>query len=201
MIKHLRLTMGTIFLTTILYGQEITKEEIAKFNIKSVTTIDGDDIIKSIDIYNDKGLLIKINDRKSGEIRIRKEFVYNDNSLLTEERTFNTEGKIHRISKYTYNAKNQLIKEESYNPDEIDLIWIYEYDETGNKLKATKASGTMGNSMTVYKYSGKQLIKEETTTQSIGKEEKITYKYNDKGQLTERKSRHFYFDTTITLTY
>ena len=201
MCKLLGLTLGTIFLTTCLYGQEITKEEIVKFKIKSITTIDGDDNTKSIDIYNDKGDLVKINDKSNGEIKTRKEFIYNDNFLLTEERTFNTEGKIHRISKYTYNTKNQLVKEESFNPDEIDLTWTYEYDETGHKVKATKASGTMGNSVTVYKYSGKQLAEEETTTESIGKEEKITYKYNDKGQVTENKSRHFYFNTTITLTY
>ncbi|MBT1705432.1 hypothetical protein [Chryseosolibacter indicus] len=201
MCKLLGLTLGTIFLTTFLYGQEITKEEIVKFQIKSITTIDGDDIIKSIDIYNDKGDIVRINDKKNDEIKTRKEFIYNDNSLLTEERTFNTEGRIHRISKYTYNTKNQLVKEESFDPDKIDLTWTYEYDETGNKIKATKASGTMGNSVTLYKYSGKQLIEEQTTTESIGKEEKITYKYNDKGQVTENKSKHFYFNTTITLTY
>jgi hypothetical protein len=201
MCKLLGIILGIIFLTTCLYGQEITKEQIAKFKIKSITTIDGDDITKSIDIYNDKGDLVKINDERNGEIKIRKEFIYNDNFLLTEERTFNTEGEIHRVSKYTYNTKNQLVKEESLNPDEIDLTWTYEYDEAGHKVKATKASGTMGNGVTIYKYSGNQLTEEETTTESIGKEEKIKYKYNDKGQVTENKSRHFYFNTTITLTY
>ena len=89
--KLLGLTLGTIFLTTFLYGQEITKEEIVKFRIKSITTIDGDDITKSIDIYNDKGDIVKINDKRNGEIKTRKEFIYNDDFLLTEERTFNTE--------------------------------------------------------------------------------------------------------------
>jgi hypothetical protein len=59
----------------------------------------------------------------------------------------------------------------------------------------------MGNSVTIFKYLGKQLIEEETTTESIGKEEKITYKYNDKGLLIEKKTKQFYFNTTITLTY
>jgi YD repeat-containing protein len=59
----------------------------------------------------------------------------------------------------------------------------------------------MGNSVTVYKYLGNQLTEEETTTESIGKEEKIRYKYNDQGQLTEKKSKQYYFNTTITLTY
>ncbi len=58
--NHLRLTLGAIFLTTFLYGQEITKEEIVKFKIKSITTIDGDNQVKSIDYYNSEGDLIKI---------------------------------------------------------------------------------------------------------------------------------------------
>jgi hypothetical protein len=59
----------------------------------------------------------------------------------------------------------------------------------------------MGNSVTIYKWLSKQLIEEETTNETIGKEERITYKYNDKGQKTEKKSRHFYFATTITTKY
>lgn len=201
MSKLIKLTLGTLLLTTSLYGQEISKEDISKFKIKSITTIDGDDNIQSIDVYNRSGDIIRINDKKNNEIKTRKEFLYDTNELLTEEKTYDTDGKIHRVSKYIYNSKNQLIREDSYNPNKIDVTWTYEYDEDGNRVKATKTSGTMGNSVTVYKYLGKQLTEEETTTESIGKEEKITYKYNDKGQLTEKKSRQFYFNTTITLTY
>jgi hypothetical protein len=201
MTNHLRLTLGTIFLTTILYGQEITKEEIVTFKIKSITTIDPDDRVKSIDVYNDNGDIVKINDKQNDEIILRKEFIYNPDGLLTEERTYNTDGNVHRISKYIYDSKNQLIKEDSYNPDEIDVTYTYEYDGSGNKVKETKRSGTMGNSVTVYKWLGKQLIEEETADDKIGKEEKITYEYNDKGQKTKKKRRHYYFATTITTTY
>jgi hypothetical protein len=194
--NHLKLTLGAFFLTTFLYGQEITKEEIIKFKIKSITTIDADGRVKSIDVYNDKGDIVKINDKQKDEIKIRKEFVYDTTGLLREERTYNTDGNIHRISKFIYNTKNQLIKEESYNPNKIDATSIYEYDENGNKVKVTT-----DNSVTVYKWLGNQLIEEETTNETIGKEEKIRYKYNDKGQRTQKKSRHFYFATTITTTY
>jgi hypothetical protein len=192
--NHLRLTLGTFFLTTILYGQEITKEDIVKFKIKSITTIDADDKVKSIDLYNYNGDIIKINDKQNDGIKLRKEFTYDTTGLLIEERTYNTDGKIHRISKYIYNSENQLIKEESYNRDKIDATITYEYDGNGNRVKEITS-----NSVTVYKYMGKHLIEEETTNETIGKEEKITYKYNDKGQRTKR--RHFYFATTITTTY
>lgn len=201
MTNHLRLTLGTIFLTTILYGQEITKEEIVKFKIKSITTIDGDDHIKSIDYYNTTGDLIKIGEKDGDEIRIRRQFIYK-NQLLTEERALDYKGDVLRTTKYYYNSKSQLTKKENVASDNsVDGTWTYEYDESGNKIKETKKSGTMGNSVTIFKYLGKQLIEEETTTESIGKEEKITYKYNDKGLLIEKKTKQFYFNTTITLTY
>jgi len=201
MTNHLRLTLGTIFLTTILYGQEITKEEIVKFKIKSITTIDGDDLIKSIDYYNTTGDLIKIGEKDGDQIRIRRQFIYK-NQLLTEERALDYKGDVLHTTKYYYNSKSQLTKKENVASDNsVDGTWTYEYDESGNKIKETKKSGTMGNSVTIFKYLGKQLIEEETTTESIGKEEKITYKYNDKGLLIEKKTKQFYFNTTITLTY
>ena len=199
--NHLRLTLGTIFLTTILYGQEITKEDIVKFKIKSITTIDGDDHVKSIDYYNATGDLIKIGEKDEDEVRVRRQFIYK-NQLLTEERALDYKGDILHTNKYYYDSKSQLTKKENVSSDNsINGTWTYEYDENGNKIKETKKSGTMGNSVTIFKYLGKQLIEEETTTESIGKEERITYKYNDKGLLIEKKSKQFYFNTTITLTY
>lgn len=199
--KHLRLTLGTLFLTTILYGQEITKEEIVKFKIKSITTIDGDDHVKSIDYYNPTGDLIKIGEKDEDKIRTRRQFIYK-NQLLTEERALDYKGDVLHTNKYSYNSKSQLTKKENVSSDNtVDGTWTYEFDESGNKIKETKKSGTMGNSVTIFKYLGKQLIEEETTTESIGKEEKITYKYNDKGLLIEKKTKQFYFNTTITLTY
>jgi YD repeat-containing protein len=201
MTNHLRLTLGTIFLTTILYGQEITKEEIVKFKIKSIMTIDGDDHVKSIDYYNTTGDLIKIGEKDEDEIRIRRQFLYK-NQLLTEERALDYRGDILHTTKYYYNPKSQLTKKENIASDNsVNGTWTYEYDESGNKIKETQISGTMGNSVTIFKYLGKQLIEEEKTTESIGKEEKITYKYNDKGLLIEKKTKAFYFNTTITLTY
>ena len=200
--KHLILTLGTIFLTTILQGQEITKERIAKLKIKSIATIDGDDHVKSIDYYDPDGDLIKIAEKNEDEIRVRRQFVYDKHKLLIEEWALDYKGDILHTNKFYYNSKSQLTKKENVDSDNsIDGTWTYEYDDSGNKIKETKKSGTTGNSLTIYKWLGKQLIEEETTDEEIGKEEKITYKYNEKGQLTEKKTKHFYFNTTITLTY
>jgi hypothetical protein len=49
MSKHLRLALGAILLTTILYGQKITKEEIAKFKIKSLKQIANQDLVATRD--------------------------------------------------------------------------------------------------------------------------------------------------------
>jgi hypothetical protein len=145
--------------------------------------------------------LIKIGEKDEGEVRIRRQFIYK-NQLLTEERALDYKGDILHTNKYYYDSKSQLTKKENVSSDNsIDGTWTYEYDENGNKIKETKKSGTMGNSVTIFKYLGKQLIEEETTTDSIGKEEKITYKYNDRGLLIEKKTKQFYFNTTITLTH
>lgn len=200
--NHFTLTLGTIFLSTILYGQEITKEDIVNFKIRSITTIDGDNQVKSIDYFNGAGDLIKVGEKNKDAVRIRGLFVYGKNKLLTEERVLDYKGHILHTNKFYYNAESQLTKKESVDSDNsIDATWTYEYDDSGNKIRETKKSGTMGNSVTIYKWLGNQLIEQETTDQEIGKEERITYKYNEKGKLIEKKSKHYYFNTTITLTY
>ena len=202
MTNRLLLTFWAIFMTTVLYGQQITKEEIRKFKIKSITTIDADGRVQSIDLYDSDGDLVRVDDKgDDGKVYTRKELHFNDQKLITEEVTHTADGRIHRIMKFLYNDKNQLTRKESYNPNKVDGTWTYEYDPEGHKIRETKSSGTMGNSVTVFKYLGMRLIEEETTDDTIGKEERITYKYNKKGQLTRKKSMHFYFNTTITEKY
>jgi hypothetical protein len=191
-----------MFLTTFLYGQEISKEEIVKFKIKSITTVDGDGKIKSIYFYNERGDIIKIGDDDNGKTQTRREFIYDNNKRLTEEKTFTSEGDVHHRDKYFYNSKDHLIKKESSDSNgSIDATWTYEYDENGNKIKETQKSGTIGNSVTKFKYVNGQLTESETSNDSIGKENKITYKYNETGQVTEEKTKDYYSNTTITLTY
>jgi antitoxin component YwqK of YwqJK toxin-antitoxin module len=202
MYKLIGLTLGTVFLTTLLYGQEISNEEILKFKIKSITTIDSDGKIKSINFYNDRGDIVKVEDNNQGRTETRKEFIYDSSGNLMEEKTFSSERKIHHVEKYSYSLKNLLVRKEYIDSDgSIDATWTYEYDESGNKVMETQKSGTMSNSVTKFKYLDGRLIETETTNDSIGKENKITYKYNDKGQVVEEKTKVYFSNTTITLTY
>ncbi|MDB5203282.1 MAG: hypothetical protein JWQ27_2691 [Ferruginibacter sp.] len=60
----------------------------------------------------------------------------------------------------------------------------------------------MGKSVTKYKYDDKDfLIQEDKSTKSIGKEERVNYKYSDKGLIKEKKTKYYYSNTNITLTY
>jgi hypothetical protein len=201
--NYLSLTIATVLLSTFLYGQEVSKKDIVEFKIKSITTIDGDDHVQSIDYYDEAGDLIKIG-RKGDDnsTEIWKVFIYDKSKLLTEERFLKSNGEIDKWIKYTYNSKLQLSKKEMVESDnQVSALWTYENDTNNNRTKETKRSGLIGNGETVYTYLGNQLLQEEITNETIGKEQKITYKYNDNGQVIEKKTKHFYFNTTITITY
>ena len=197
------LILLSFFLVQISVGQEISKSDIVKFKIKSITTIDGDGKVKYTEFYNDKGDFIKqgsLNDKK--QLQIDRELFYNDSSQLIEERTYTSSGEINTTSKYYYNDKAQVFKKELIQFGEVSATWTFEYDEKGNKISETQTSGTMGNSLTKYKKKKKNvLIQEDKSNSTIGKEERVNYKYNDKAQIIEKKTKSYYFNTTITLTY
>jgi hypothetical protein len=185
------------------FGQEISKEEIIKFKIKSITTIDSDGKIESVKFYNDKGNFTKkSSSSEENKLHLEEEFFYNDSSQIVEKRKYDYKGEINTTTKYFYNKKRQLIKTELGNSRDIDATWTYEYDEKGNKLTEMQKSGTMGNSITKYKYNTNNLlVQQDTSNDTIGKEETITYQYSPKNQLIEKKTKAYYFNTTITLTY
>lgn len=129
------LILLSFFLVQVLIGQRISKPDIAKFKIKSITTIDGEGKIKYTEFYNEKGDFIKqgsLNDNK--QVQIDKEFFYNDSSQLIEDRTYTSSGDINTTSNYYYNNKNRLIKEEHIQFGEVSATWTFEYDEKGNKI-------------------------------------------------------------------
>jgi hypothetical protein len=103
------LILFSFFLVNVSSGQEISKPDIVKFKIKSITTVDGDGNIKYTEFYNEKGDLIKggsLNDNK--QLQVDREFFYNDSSQIIEERTYTNSGDLNTTSKYYYNDKNQL---------------------------------------------------------------------------------------------
>jgi hypothetical protein len=185
------------------FGQEISKSDIVNFKIKSITTIDSDKNIKFVNFYNDKGNIIKQSSPADNKkLKTDREYFYDDSLKLIKEVSYNFKGDSNSIWKYFYNKKNQLIRKESTSSGEIDAFWTYEYDEKGNKLIEKQTSETIGNTSTKYKYDADNLIIwEEKLNKLIGKEEKVDYKYSVKKQLIEKKTKSYYFNTTITLTY
>jgi hypothetical protein len=201
--SKLFLIILTFILAKVTVGQDITNADIVKFKITSITTIDGEGKIKYTEFYNPKGDFIKQGSLgDNNKLQINRELFYNDSSHLVEERTYTSYGDINSTTKYYYNDKNQLSKRESISSGKVDATWTYDYDDKGNMISETQISGTMGNSLTKYKYdSNNLLIQEDKSNNSIGKEERVNYKYNEKKQVIEKKTKAYYFNTTITLTY
>ena len=196
-------TLLTFFISTFSFGQGISKNEILKFKIKSVKAIDEEGKIEKIEFYNPNGYIFKqgsLND--DNKIKIDKEFIYDKNDLLIEERTYDFRGEVHSTTKHLYDSLNKILKSEIMQFGEVDATWIFEYDKNGNKIKETQTSSTMGNSVTKFTYDSENLlIQEDKSNNTIGKEERVTYKYNAAKQLTEKKTLTYYFNTTIKLTY
>lgn len=185
------------------FGQEISKNEILKFKIKSIKTIDEDGTITNINFYNQHGNIFKQSSPNADhKIIINKEFIYDDNDKLIQERTFDFKGDNNLEINHIYNNVNQLIKSELIQNNEIGTTWLFEYDKNRNKIKETQTSKTMGNSTTKYTYDLNQLlIQEDKSNTTIGKEERVTYQYNSVKLLIEKKTISYYFNTTIKVTY
>ncbi|KAA3440031.1 RHS repeat domain-containing protein [Rufibacter hautae] len=184
------------------YSQEISKEEILKYGIETITAVDedGKQLIK---FFNAKGDIIKAGEvEKSGTLTINEEYRYIGFGQLDEIIKFDTDGRIHSIIKHQYNAQGQLVKAELLDDGKVDVTWTYTYDTAGNRIKETEDSNTSGNYVTVFKYENNSLlIEEDKSNDTIGKEEKVSYKYNDRKQLIEKRTKDYFSGTTLTQTY
>jgi hypothetical protein len=197
------LTILLLFVIHIIFAQGISKNDILKHKIKSISTIDSDKKIKIVEYYNDKGDIIKTSSpNNKGELQLIRKCEYNDTFQLIEEYTYNYKGEVNSSWKYFYNDKNQLIKKQSISSGDVDATWVYEYDKKENKVTETQTSETIGNTITKYKYDENNLLShEDKSNKLIGKEEKIDDKYSDKKQIMEKKTLFYYSNTTLTLTY
>jgi hypothetical protein len=191
-----------LFYTNSLCAQEITKADILKFKIKSITTIEEDGSVKSVNQYNERGDIVMVYDKKDDELKLREDFNYNEKGLVLLNRVYNTDGSVFQMIKYFYDSTDRLIRSEQYNwKNSLDVVKTYEHDSSGNKIKEIRNSKTSGNTVTVFDYENNRLIDEEVANEAIGKEEKSTYKYNKKGLLIEKKSRYYFGNTIIRLIY
>lgn len=177
--------LGMIFVATSLHGQNITKEEIQKFKIRSIVTFDDYTHMESTAHYDQGGNLVRTVCKKDGKILNTIEFVYDSNRMLTTEKLILPTGEIKDIRRYVYNPHKQLVKEESYDSDfSVAGVWESEYDSLGNKVKCIqKTDALAGNAITYLRYAGKQLVEEMVDDSIQGPQ--IFYRYNDRGQLIE----------------
>lgn len=181
--------LGMIFVATSLHGQNITKEEIQKFKIRSIVTFDDYTHMESTAHYDQRGDLVRTVCKKDGKILNTIEFVYDSNRMLTTEKLILPTGETRDIRRYIYNPQKQLVKEESYVSDfSVAGVWESEYDSLGKKVKSTqKTDALAGNATTYMRYIGTQLV-EETVDDSI-QGPQMFYKYNDRGQLMEMTTK------------
>jgi len=92
-------------------------------------------------------------------------FKYDANGNMTELSNYKADGKVNSTIRYTYDASGKLIKEETLlGNGTVDLVSAIKTDTKGNKIEQEDVR-PMGNVVFNYKY---------------------YYKYNAKGQLTER---------------
>jgi hypothetical protein len=206
MCKPLAIAIGTMLLTTVLYGQptrmgsiwmeeirqEIWKDEIKRFKIKSVTAI-WEGKVKSIHFYNDDGNVSRVeHDSAGGDMRVTNVFLYDSARQLIEKRIITPKGHIDRVVTYSYNSLGQLIKKEQAASDKRNAVtWTYEYDRKGNKIRETQESMTLGYSVTEFSYIKGHLSVSVTSEDLYGKTKRISYKYNSRGQVTLRKMIHY----------
>jgi hypothetical protein len=202
-VRSIFILSGILLLyTNILCAQEITKADILKFKIKTITTIEEDGSVKSVNQYNERGNIVMVYDKKDDELKLREDFNYNEKGSVIINRVYNTDGSVFQLTKYFYDSIERLVRSEQYNwKNSLDVVKTYEHDTSGNKIKEIRDSKTSGSTVTVFNYENNRLIEEEVINETIGKEEKSTYKYNKKGLLLEKKSRYYFGNTTIRLLY
>jgi YD repeat-containing protein len=200
--KSIILSAWILLFNTGLFGQEFSKSEILKHKIKSITLFDESGGIKKVSHYNEEGNLISTGVKAVANIVTNKELIYNDRKLLIEEKNFNPLGNLHFTHKFTYNSKKQLVKKETFDSENLlESSWLYEYDKKGNLEREMQKSKNLGNNETRYKYEKGRLAEEETTNETLGKEEKITFKYNAKGQVIEQKIKSYFTSSTSTISF
>jgi len=101
----------------------------------------------------------------SKKVLSKNVFKYDANGNMTELSNYKADGKVNSTIRYTYDASGKLIKEETIlGNGTVDLVSAIKTDTKGNKIEQEDVR-PMGNTVFNYKY---------------------YYKYDEKGQLTER---------------
>jgi hypothetical protein len=160
--------------------------DAAKFKIKKLTIRHYDGKTQWVHFYNEKGQIVKVESQLG---QVLSEYSYNANSLLAEVKRYTWQDArqtLVAVETNSYDAKNRLLKLQVTDGNKNIATWTYEYDDKGNKVKATKRSGTVLESINSFDYANGKLI-EERLSSPKGVLEKTTYKYDSNGFLIEKK--------------
>lgn len=116
----------------------MTEHENLKGKVKSVCLISGENFDK-ID-FDEKGRIIKCEIKYSGNISIKKDYVYDNEDKLLSYKNYNAVRPDDLISEmvYTYNEKGQLI---GYGTRSSKSLRRYEYDNKGNCILEIREGG------------------------------------------------------------
>jgi antitoxin component YwqK of YwqJK toxin-antitoxin module len=179
----LLLLIATISLCLCSYGQEITKEDILKYGINSITYIDSPGNGKRIEVYNDHGDIIRRTfTSEEGTDETNTEYRYNDSFQLIKSVLF-LRGRNQQSSAYFY-TNHRLSRMETSTAGNSQNIETYEYDKNGRQTKKV-LWGRLGQPYhtTKYVYNDQNLLTSEVTTyHASGKKLKTLYTYNSQGQ-------------------
>ncbi|WP_428741127.1 hypothetical protein [Tenacibaculum sp.] len=197
--KKISLIIIILLQTNLILSQEISKNEIIEFEISKIKSFDGEGNLENIKTFNKNGDLLKAFD---GEEKIQKEFIYNDKKQLLKEIRYNSNGKIHNSINFYYNSKNQLNKKELTDSDgEINIFWTFEYNDNNELIREIVKSETATNSTTEFKYENAKLVETFVISKTIGKESKTSFKYDENGRLSIKKTKYYFSNSTMTWKY
>jgi YD repeat-containing protein len=155
-----------------------------KFHIKKISVIHLDGKKRWVHLYDQNGRILRT---ESGNGELLNEYTYQSNG--SENRAYTWQGTtqtLTRTEKSFYDSKNRLSKLEVTDEFKRSETWSYEYDASGNRVKATKRSGAGITSITMYDHANGKLVEERISNQQ-GLIEKTTYKYDANGLLIEKK--------------
>jgi hypothetical protein len=197
--KKIVLIIIILLQTNFVSSQEISKSERIEFNITKIQSYDGEGKLESINLFNENGDLLKYFD---GEKEIQKEFIYNNKKQLLKEIRYNSNGKVYNSIKHYYNSKNLLTKKELTDSDgEVNDIWTFEYNIKNQLIREIVKSETASNSTTEYKYKNSKIAETLVKNKTIGKESKTTFKYDESGRLSQKRTRYYFSNSTMTWKY
>lgn len=143
-------------------------------------------------VYNEKNQIVEIIDNTYDKSFVRLKNTYDDKDYITEQRTYNSDGKLDQLYTFIYNDKMEVVLKElrtdpEKNPEQIMAKYIYRYNAQSKVFELTE--DWMGfKNISKYSYNAKGKVSEEhhSTTKADADESQnysLYLSYNEEGWL------------------